>query len=1042
MTDKQLIELYKQLIRDPSSDPVFNTFYQEAKAKFDNLLESAFNIQYFSNAESYNKLKEFLSDRYAKLYALATYASKKSTPLFQLPIDEIDEIFNTFGFKFHENLSESDKRLIIQNIAELVQKKGTNILEKVLQILFKFEQIELIDLDLIKDSQGEWNLVDPETGVRYRITDIQDNHWLTNLKSLPQPHQYRTPFFSFKSSKVKTDDVTTTILFINTIVRDELQYYIKTGNWTSEIYIDPIQTFLSFSELWLFTIVLYSTYIKLTTNNQALLEQPQSVVVFDEPFNFTDTFKTNVFNTIAQINNPQLKELTYSFYMQNYDRLEDVTYEEFDSYLASNWDDYYALEPEVRKAIIGSAFFYMKLAKYKSKDLYIEELWKELTRLPQDYIEKYVSCVEDPAKGLLYVFYDHFVKNYNDDNSFIVKNIIRNPEGQLNIINSKLIKFKDKIVDAYQEGTITADDLKLFLTYLLIKIATYLYTQYTINFPIHIYFGATLDFYSRDTIREVIDELKPVYARAFIGANVTAFEINNPLLDSIRYKLHDLLTIFQKLFDTIHLNDKVKETISLKLADIAILGYMHIYKYADPNFLAFLLQTGRTPEFTCLDSYSNISVYKDLKSHWICCDDGKTQQIESLCNLCKDTSSSTTQTLTEAAYNHAYYDDAVYGYFAAETENLKYVVSSDIPQCLSWPLFDAGIITPTRIALKTPVGWIKPDNLKVTTESDNYPVFSDYNLEKYKIVTGLPFDNALQQTFDNFPDYSVTTIADYIANDALISLLTLNAELLKQSVSQKLSDTLKYFDKINVLIDEILRDTLQLKDLKRLIVDQRLFEYYYVTESGSHAINYDDLYDVGYFDESIADGVSTDCNQNTNCPSALNVPPKLDIIQRFIETIKVTENRKEAMQQPDPYNTAVYEESIYGSNNPEILDHIYPIIQLSQKLSSALNYNDILNVSLQSQKAFEDTLLVSDSDKLTITIDNIKDFIKTSDSSVVYLTQKFSDALSFSDSYKVYPTQSLNDNIPITDSLSVQPNGSAVYDESYTTYDSPNLTYA
>ena len=678
--DKDILHLYEKLIRDPSLDPVFETLYLTAKGKFQELFDKVFTIDHYEDvSESYRKLKEVFIDRYAKLYALASYTSRKYMPLMQLPEFAIDSIFESLGFSFHKRLKYDDKKLVVQNITELIQTKGSKSLEYVLQILLRYTDIKLIDLDLVLDSDGNWNLINPKTGFRYRIHRMQDNHWLTDLDSLKKrvksqslPSQFRTPFFTLSASKINPDDVTTIILFINVLVRNELRDYLKTGAFKSQIFLDAFDIVISLTELWLFVITLYSTYIKLTVGDNYLADHPDSLVIFDE-----DTeIKTEVFDAVSRISNQQLRELTYDFFMKNYDRLEDVTYEEFDSYLASTWDDYYALEEGIRKSYIGSAFFYLKLSKHRMTHFYIDHLWKQLTRLPKNYIEKYVSCLEDPSKGLLYVFYDHFTKNWNDKSSEIVQKIVRNAEGQLSLINPKLIKFKNKIVEKYNDGEITADDIQKLIVYLLLKIAEYLFKQYVIKFPIDIYFGVALNFYTKDILERTIDELKPTYARPIFGTNVVKFEYDNPLLESIRYLLETLMTLPQNLYDTQKFSDSTKTTLKLVFADL-LNNFTHVYKFFDPNFVTNILNQGKAIKVNCcnaLDPYC-LSTYKDLKDKWLCCDDERITP----CNWCE----------SSAFYNESVYEEAAYDMLPSQSTNVPFKeVIAENPKCIRNCMYD------------------------------------------------------------------------------------------------------------------------------------------------------------------------------------------------------------------------------------------------------------------------------------------------------------------------------------------------------------------
>jgi len=862
--DKDILHLYEKLIRDPSLDPVFESLYLSAKGKFQDLFDKVFTIDHYEDvSESYRKLKEFFIDRYAKLYALASYTNRKHTPLMQLPEFAVDSIFETLGFSFHKQLKYDDKKLIVQSIVELIQTKGSKSLEYVLQILLRYTDIELIDLDLVLDSNGNWNLINPKTGFRYRIHQIQDNHWLTDLellkkrvKSQSLPSQFRTPFFTLTANKVNPDDVTTIILFINILVRNELREYLKTGTFRSQIFLDAFDIAISLTELWLFVVSMYSTYIKLTVGEDYLASHPDSLVVFDEDIET----KTDVFNAVSQISNQQLKELTYEFFMKNYDRLEDVTYEEFDSYLASTWDDYYALEEGVRKSYIGSAFFYLKLSKHKMAQFYIEHLWKQLTRLPKDYIEKYVSCLEDPSKGLLYVFYDHFTKNWNDKSSEIVQKIIKNAEGQLSLINPKLVKFKDKIVEKYNDGEITADDIQKLIAYFLLKLAEYLFKQYVIKFPIDIYFGIALNFYTKDILERTIDELKPAYARPVFGTNVTKFEYDNPLLESIRYLLEDLMVLLQKLYDAQKFSESTKITLKFVFADL-LNNFSHVYKFFDPNFATNILNQGKVIKVNCcntLDPYC-LSTYKDLRDKWLCCNDERVTSCnwclseeeekrlafynqsvyeEAICNMLPESDIQFKKVIAEnprciqncmydGVYNKSTYNESVYDTSSSSSEdcNQNYIHDGSLIQTMRYwtqknlpihdtyneAIFDYSLYNndKTKENKIKIYGYVELSTLEYTDfvydySDDKYHPFNTTYFDKYEILLNDEIENWLLDAIQDRPSYSVLNIIDDLKNHPILSYLMVHGEILNQIVKQKFQETLTYNDKCTI-VNQLIR---------------------------------------------------------------------------------------------------------------------------------------------------------------------------------------------------------------------------------------------
>jgi len=884
--DKDLLQTYQAIVRDPEVDPVFNSFYQEAKAKFQELFDKVFTLEHFDEQyESFQKLKSMLIDRYAKLFALANYTSKKNTPLTHLPSYAIDAIFETFGFTFHKALKDEDKRLIVQNIVDLINTKGTRSLENVLQILLRFTDIEIMDLDLVLDSTDTWNLVNVKTGYRYRLQKIPDNHWLTDLDELKTrckknniPPQFRTPFFTLTANKENLDKLTKLILFINVIVRDELRNYLKTGSFTSQIYIDIFNINISITELWLFLITLYKTYIAVTTGNEDYLNPlPSTVYVFDEDIKIDASIKKNAFKAIAKISLQSLKELTFQFYMEHFEELETISLEQFDSYLASTWEDYYALEKEVRNALIVSAFFYMKLAKHEITDFYIEDLWDSLTRLPYDYIEKYVSCDENPEKGLLYVFYDHFTKNYNDNSSEIVSKIIRNAEGQLSIINNKLIRFKNLIVEKYRIGEVTKQDFQALIGYFLLKLSEYLFMEYTIRFPINVFFGVALNYYTRDIINKTLDELKPTYTRPIFGASTTKFEINNPLLESIKYLLKSKLIIWQLLYDSCQITDALQQVIKLRFADI-VNNITHTYKFLDPNFLTYVLNRGINISIYCCNSedpycFSNI---KYLKEHWKCCtpeslnpNDDVREELDVVyaCNWCLNSSLEHEVTYYNAQ-NAIYNSDVVYNIWqrSVSPEEFAKVIAENAEQCITDYVYDGSIIQTIRYDLsKSTKGIYDQGRFDVALfDSDTvskcfgvvnkylqYEAFSyedpSHSLntayfDRFKIILNKSIEEWWYNAIKIRPIYSVLDIVDDWLNDQTVSFLSVTGEILNLVIHQKIWESLTYVDFIgNINAYHRFKDTVSLNDLILHTVTQRKHDILSTTDATRQIV---DLYNT------------------------------------------------------------------------------------------------------------------------------------------------------------------------------------------------------
>jgi len=823
MTDQELLNLYNQLMQEPESVPAFHTYYKEAYAEVKNFFDQVLTLNNFESKESYEKVREFLIDRYAKLLAFAKYIAKKETPYYALPNELIDKIFEQFGFTFHKDLTEDDKRQLVQSIVEIVKKKGSlSSIQNVLQLMLKYTKINLIELDLVKDKSGLWNLVNPETGFRYLVQEIDDNHWLTKLDTLSEPYQYRTPFFSFDCDAINIDDLLKVILFINKLVRDELKAYNDTGSFPSSISIDAFQINLSLTELWLWLIVLYDAYIQVSTgNNVYLAEEPQTVVVFDNEITLTDKVKHDIFYATANISNDQLKELTYRFYMQNFDRLEDVTYSEFDSYLASTWDDYYAYEPEVRKAYVSSAFFFMKLSKRKSFEFYIDELWDELTRLPKDYIEKYVSCNENPDKGLLYVFYDTFTKSYNDNQSIIVSKIIRNAEGQLSIINPKLVRFKDKVVQAVQEGKLTNDDFQLLIGYLLVKLSEYLFTTYVIRLPVEVFFGHALSFYTNQSFEKTVSELKPIYARFLSGNNVTKFKIDNKLLESVRYLLRDLLILFQRLYDREICNDHLKSTFTIRLADF-INGLTHVYKFLDLNFIATYYNQKKQLKFECCDSNNDLclSNLKVVKGHWYnyngaCCDN--------VCNWCNTSSNKVSFIDAKKAIAKNYKCLHTYVFDGAVIRTLRHVFS----KVCRYNLGNFGTCVFASSTNEEPNPY---ETFVVLPNEDGSNYASSFTLTKryvsdkqthvlnlnyfwrYPILMDRFLYNILGTVIPNKYPVSVFDLVNQAYSNDFLYFLMSNADLLNETYLQKLEDEQTFHDKLGRKLQQLLQDHEEIHD--------------------------------------------------------------------------------------------------------------------------------------------------------------------------------------------------------------------------------------
>ena len=895
MTDQELLKLYNQLMQEPESVPAFHTYYKEAYAEVKRFFDQVLTLNNYESKESYEKVKDFLIDRYAKFLAFAKLIAKKETPFYALPNELIDKVFEQFGFTFYKNLTEDDKKQLVQSIADIVKKKGSlSSIQNVLQLMLKYTKINLIELDLVKDKAGLWNLVNPETGFRYLIQDIDDNHWLTKLETLKEPYQYRTPFFSFDTDALNVDDLVKIILFINKLVRDELKTYNDTGSFPSSIYIEAFQITISLTELWLWLIVLYNAYIQVSTGNEAyLVEEPQTVVVFDEEIVLTDKVKHDIFYATANISNSQLKELTYKFYIQNFDRLEDVTYSEFDSYLASTWDDYYAYEPEVRKAYITSAFFFMKLSKRKSFEIYIEDLWDELTRLPKDYVEKYISCNENPDKGLLYVFYDTFTKNYNDNQSIVVSKIIRNAEGQLNIINAKLVRFKDKVVQAVQNGKLTKDDFQLLIAYLLVKLSEYLFTTYVIRFPVEIFFGYALSYYTNKSLEETITELKPIYARFLSGNNVTKFKIDNKLLESIRYLLHDLFILIQELYDTESYDDTLKSTFTIRLADF-VNGLTHVYKFLDLNFIATYYNQKKQLSFECCDSnnafcLSNLKVVKD---HWY--SDTNSECCDNVCNWCNTSTNKTSFLDAKKAIAKNYKCLHTYVFDGAVIKSLRYVFSKVCKYNIG--SFNTCVFASSTNEEPNPYEiFVILPNEDGSNYASSFTLTRRYVSDKQNHVLNLSYFQKYPILMDRFlydilgaiiPNnrypLSVFDLVDQAYNNDFLNFLMSNADLLNETYLQKLKDEQHSQDTLNRSLQQVLHDHEETQDN----LAKQTFDFRFDDDLSSFIV---DEYDKAIYDLSKYDINTAECSScNIYTEDVLNLATKIkiqDTYQQLSDTL-------------------------------------------------------------------------------------------------------------------------------------------------------------
>ena len=868
MANNQLFELYKQLIENPKSNKVFYTYYSQAKNEFKKLIDNTFTLETYKDTKGFSLLKDYLIDRYAKLFAFAKFVSLQSTSFKDLPENLIDEIFLTFGFTFSKYLNENDKRTIVQNIVDLINKKGTKILAKVIQTVLKLSDVDILDLDLILDRNGEWVLIDPKTGVRFLGADVEsDNHWLTkvdDLRKRTNQRQFRTPFFTLTTHRYKIDDLTKGVLFINLLVRDELRYYAKNNQFQSKIHIDLFDIDLSVAELWLLIVSLFGVYADVY--NAKLNDQPCGVVVFDHDTLDKDEIKTQSFEKTAKIINSELKQLTYQFYLSNFDRLEDVTFEEFDSYLASQWSDYYALDEHVRNAYVSSAFFFMKLAKIEIPRVTIDSLWDSCNQIV-DYCNKYVSYDRKDV-GLLYIFYDLFVRYYTDDSSEIVRKIIKTPLAQLNIINPKLYRFVQTIRYKLENESLSRSDVRNLLIYLLNKLSLYIFETYLIHIPFEIIFGSLSSLYSTKIIQSIYDDLKPIYARPLSSNNSMHMIIDNALLYSVVYDDHSLYmsikNILKQAYDP---QDKIEQiSIRLRLNDL-FGGLTHLFYYLDPNHIAFLLNRFHKLHINCCNAndYLCISNFKAIKEWWLCCSNENSKfaiynrdkyntkpygsstynEIVNYCHWCDK-------------HSYPYYNIDQYNnttYYTSDTPPpyvTKVSFSSIDPKCLGRKVHD-GLLIPTYY-FKTKRKTLKVDYQKkriVTddsvepsiydrshydssyydSEGDSLPILNLHYFDTYKYVTNEEIEKWLLDAIKDRDLYTSDQIVDDLLNHPILKFIAYNYDYQRMVINQLQKEELFVTEVLSVAnITTKLSDSYTIKDFVSLTLKQKINDLLNLTD--------------------------------------------------------------------------------------------------------------------------------------------------------------------------------------------------------------------
>jgi len=873
MINKELFDLYQKIVNNPSYDKVFSSYYHEAKNEIKDLLDTTFTLDAYENSEGFSLLKEFLIDRYAKLYAFAKYVSLHSTSFSDLPEELIDKIFITFGFTFHKNLKLDEKRIIVQNIVDLINKKGTKILVKVIQTILRLTDVDIIDLDLVLDTNGEWILVDPKTGVRFKgVSAESDNHWLTKTEDLQKrtnQRQFRTPFFTLTTHRYKLDDLTTGVLFIELLVRDELRSYAKTNSFSTQIYIDLFETNLSLTEIWLLITSLFGLYADVY--NAKLNEQPCGVVVFDHDEIDKDEIRIEAFNRTTNIDNLELKQLTYQFYMSNFDRLESVTFEEFDSFLASQWSDYYALDEAVRKAYVTSAYFFMKLSKIEIPHITIDTLWEYCNQIVS-YRAKYDKFGREDV-GLLYIFYDLFVRYYSDDSSEIVKKLIKTPLTQLNIVNPKLYRFVKQIQNKINEKQLKQSDIRKLIIYLFYILATYIYETYLVYVPFEVVFGTLSSLYSSKVLEVVYDDLKPIYARPLASNSSMHFILNHALLYSFVYDDQSIFTkLKQILLDILTENDEIeKVSISLRFDDL-INGLTHTYFYMDPNRFSFLLNRYHKLHVNCCNTRDVICIsnFKAIKDWWKCCNNESSSfavynihsfntkpfakynsyPLNDICQWCSDKEN------LLYFYNSAVYNQARYSVDLIPEIQKVHFEKID-PTCLKRKIHD-GILIPTyyyKLKSKT----LKVDihkkkilnltgnaatynssrfNLSYYDIQNKYPVLTLDYFNKFKYVTNEEIEKWLIEAIKQRDTYQSKEIVKDLLNHPILAFMAVNYDYNRIKISQNKIDHIDTLDALpNVNILTKLMDKQQLQDKKRmklqsLIADiQKISDYLKVTIS-------------------------------------------------------------------------------------------------------------------------------------------------------------------------------------------------------------------
>lgn len=323
-TVNDFIKLLKYYKDGTNTDLDLNliVFAEHAKATTTSLFNDNLDVLVHSS-DDYKRVKEVLIRWYASLKTFND-VMKGSTDIRGLPEDQLNTLFNSFGFTdLLLNISHKNKIDFFYDLVNLYKIKGTP--ESISRVLgyFGLQDIDLIEYWLQYNNKGDLilrpkRIERSKGGLTIYQKDLSftkiptfDSHWMLTEEQINQlflentlSFPSKTSYFSIRSSVQLSENSTNTMLVIlQRMIQDQYQDFILGTEPSKTIYIDEIIGNISLLDLYLGVIYLFNLLHPKNIDSTDL-----NFSCFNESMNFTNEEIFNLYDNISSRKHVRTRE--------------------------------------------------------------------------------------------------------------------------------------------------------------------------------------------------------------------------------------------------------------------------------------------------------------------------------------------------------------------------------------------------------------------------------------------------------------------------------------------------------------------------------------------------------------------------------------------------------------------------------------------------------------------------------------------------------------------------------------------------------------